>query len=65
MTCPYCLNDGIPRLICGTAFETEDGFVFLCSRPQGHVGDHVACGEENHEIAKGKNEEGSSEKVVG
>lgn len=54
--CPYCINDGKTRLLCGTSFETGDGFVYICSRIQDHDGEHVACGEEHHDIARGKDD---------
>ena len=36
-------------LVCG---ELTSGKGAYCARPQGHTGDHVACGPYNHNLAR-------------
>jgi len=47
--CPYCKHE--KERCCAHIGE------FICTRPLGHEGPHVACGEETHEIARGEDHE--------
>ena len=47
--CPYCKHG--KQHCCAHIGE------FICTRPLGHKGPHVACGEETHEIARGDDHE--------
>ena len=42
--CPHCAKTG-DGTMCG-----NNGLGWICTKPAGHPGDHVACGKHAHDI---------------
>jgi len=50
-TCEFCNQGG---LMCASL--SPKLMPYLCTRREGHAGDHVACCEDNHDLARWAND---------